>query len=173
MDSATLALWGVGALWALFAAWVWISYRFMENASKIHGILHELHDMNGDALKNLESRLDAMQVVHDEDVRVLQKACAVGPVERRVEELEKIKRILLAADKQNVAYLNKLDDRVAGVEALLVSTVGQETEDFCRQMDALFEKMDEPKPEPKKPEQAEKLTLSQEYCGKFGKKGKK
>ena len=160
-------------MWALFAAWVWISYRFMENASKIHGILHELHDMNGDALKNLESRLDAMQVVHDEDVRVLQKACAVGPVERRVEELEKIKRILLAADKQNVAYLNKLDDRVAGVEALLVSTVGQETEDFCRQMDALFEKMDEPKPEPKKPEQAEKLTLSQEYCGKFGKKGKK
>ena len=89
---------------------------------------------------------------------------------KSLEHVREIQRILLAADKQNVAYLNKLNERVAGVEALLVSTVGQETEDFCRQMDALFEKMDEAKP---KPEQIEKLTLSQEYCGKFGKKGKK
>ena len=119
MDSGTLALWLVGALWALFALWVWASSKSLEH-------------------------------------------------------VREIQRILLAADKQNVAYLNKLDDRVAGVEALLVSTVGQETEDFCRQMDALMEKMDEAKPEPKKkPEQSEKLTLSQEYCGKFGKKGKK
>ena len=73
-----------------------------------------------------------------------------------------IQRVLLAADKQNVAYLNKLDDRVAGVEALLVSTVGQETEDFCRQMEGIMAKMN-------RPEQKEKLTLSEEFCGKFGK----
>lgn len=114
MDSGTLALWLVGALWALFALWVWASAKSLEH---VRGI----------------------------------------------------QRILLAADKQNVAYLNKLDDRVAGVEALLVSTVGQETEDFCRQMDALMDRMD--KPEEKKQEPAPKLTLSKEHCGKFGKKG--
>ena len=117
MDSGTLALWLVGALWALFALWVWASAKSLEH-------------------------------------------------------VREIQRILLVADKQNVAYLNRLDERVAGVEALLVSTVGQETEDFCRQMDALFEKMDKAKLKPEQ-KQSEKLTLSQEYCGKFGKKGKK
>ena len=64
----------------------------------------------------------------------------------RVDGLEKTQRILLGADKANVARLNGLEERTAGVEALLVSTVGQETEDFCRQMDALMERMDSPEP---------------------------
>ena len=81
-------------------------------------------------------------------------------------------RVLMAGDASRTEWLRELEERLAGVEALLVSTVGQETEDFCRQMDALFEKMDEAKPEPKKKsEQAEKLTLSEEYVGKFKKKG--
>ena len=113
MDSGTLALYLVGALWALFALWVWASSKSLEH---VRGI----------------------------------------------------QRILLAADKQNVAYLNKLDERTAGVEALLVSTVGQETEDFCRTMDALMAKMEGPE---KKQEPAPKLTLSKEHCGNFGKKG--
>ena len=133
MDSGTLALWLVGVLWALFALWVWLSQKFMENAHRIHVVLRE--------------RQDEQMQGH---------------------------RVLMAGDEARTRYLRELDERVAGVEALLVSTVGQETEDFCRQMDALFEKMDEAKPEPKKkPEQAEKLTLSEEYVGKFGKKGKK
>ena len=141
MDSATLALWGVGALWALFAAWVWISCRFMENASKIHSLLRDLNAKNGDRLTMMDSR---------------------------VHKLEETQRILLGADKTNVAYLNKLDERVAGVEALLVSTVGQETEDFCRAMDALMDKMEKSE---ERQEPAPKLTLSEEYVGKFGKKG--
>lgn len=52
--------------------------------------------------------------------------------------------------EKNVTRLNQLEERTAGVEALLVSTVGQETEDFCRQMDALMERMDKPAPEPAK-----------------------
>ena len=131
MDSGTLSLYAVGILWALFALWVWTSLKFMENASKIHGILHELHDMNGDRLKNLESRLDATQALYDSQFR-------------------------------------NLEQRTAGVEALLVSTVGQETEDFCRQMDAIMDRMEKPE---EKQEQKEKLTLSEEFVGKFGKKG--
>ena len=68
----------------------------------------------------------------------------------RMDALENVQRILLAADKSNVARLNGLEERTAGVEALLVSTVGQETEGFCRQMDALMERMDKPEPEPAK-----------------------
>ena len=132
MDRGTLALWGVGILWALFAAWVWLSQKFMENAHKIHALLRERQDVHRDGLKNLESRLDAAQMVHAEDCRVLQEACAVGPVERRVDELEKAKRLLLGADEARVKYMQELEDRLAGVEALLVSTVGQQTEDFCR-----------------------------------------
>ena len=123
MDRGTLALWLVGALWALFAAWVWLSQKFMENAHRIHAVLRE--------------RQDEQMQGH---------------------------RVLMAGDEARTRYLRELDERVAGVEALLVSTVGQETEDFCRKMDALMEKMDEPKPE-----QAEKLTLSEEFCGRFGK----
>ena len=74
---------------------------------------------------------------------------------------------------------DELEKRIAGVEALLVSTVGQETEDFCRAMDELMERMD--KPEEKKqeekqkpaPKPKEKLTLSEEYVGRFEKKRKK
>ena len=65
---------------------------------------------------------------------------------------------------------DELEKRIAGVEALLVSTVGQETEDFCRAMDALMERME--KPEEKKepaPKPKPKLTLSKEYCGRYGK----
>lgn len=131
MDRGTLALWGVGVLWALFAAWVWLSQKFMENARKLHVALRE--------------RQDEQMQGH---------------------------RVLMAGDASRTEWLRELEERLAGVEALLVSTVGQETEDFCRQMDALFEKMDEAKPEPKKKsEQAEKLTLSEEYVGKFKKKG--
>lgn len=115
MDRGTLALWGVGVLWALFALWVWTSARSLEH-------------------------------------------------------LRGIQRVLLGADKAKTDYLNQLEQRTAGVEALLVSTVGQETENFCRTMDALFEKMDEAKPDA---EPKEKLTLSEEFCGKFGKKGAK
>ena len=158
MDNGTIALWLFGIPCILLAAWAWLVWKLADNARKVQGTLHEL----GARLKALESRLDAVQAVYDEQFRVVQKACAVGPVERRVEELEKIKRLLLAADKSNVAFLNRLDERVAGVEALLVSTVGQETEDFCRQMEGIMAKME-------KPEQKEKLTLSEEFCGKFGK----
>ena len=131
MDSGTLALWGVGVLWALFAAWVWLSQKFMENAHRIHVVLRE--------------RQDEQMQGH---------------------------RVLMAGDEARTRYLRELDERVAGVEAMLVSTAGQETESFCKAMDALFEKMDDAKLKPEQ-KQSEKLTLSQEYCGKFGKKGKK
>ena len=70
---------------------------------------------------------------------------------------------------------DELEKRIAGVEALLVSTVGQETEEFCRVMDELMERMEKPgekkqEPAPKpKPAPKEKLTLSREYCGRYGK----
>lgn len=111
MDSGNLALWLVGALWALFALWVWASARSMEHMREMQGALKELHGMGT----------------------------------KKTDELEK---------------------RTAGVEVLLVSTVGQETEDFCRTMDALMDKMEKQEPAPK-------LTLSREHCGKFGKKGGK
>ena len=120
MDSGTLALWGVGVLWALFALWVWVSQQFMENAHKLHVALRE--------------RQDEQMQGH---------------------------RVLMAGDASRTEWLRELEERVAGVEALLVSTVGQETEDFCR-------KMDEAKSDA---EPKEKLTLSEEYVGKFGKKG--
>ena len=113
MDSATLALWLVGVLWALFALWVWASARGMEHMREMQGALKELHGMGM----------------------------------KKTDELER---------------------RTAGVEALLVSTVGQETEDFCRQMDAIMDRMEKPEA---KQEPAPKLTLSKEHCGKFGKKG--
>ena len=120
MDSGTLALWLVGILWALFAAWVWLSQKFMENARKLHVALRE--------------RQDEQMQGH---------------------------RVLMAGDASRTEWLRELEERVAGAEALLVSTVGQETEDFCR-------KMDEAKSDA---EPQEKLTLSEEYVGKFGKKG--
>ena len=129
MDSGTLALWLVGFLWALFALWVWLSQKFMENAHRIHVVLRE--------------RQDEQMQGH---------------------------RVLMAGDEARTRYLRELDERVAGVEALLVSTVGQETEDFCRTMDALMDKMEKPEA---KQEPAPKLTLSKEHCGKFGKKGGK
>ena len=61
--------------------------------------------------------------------------------------------------------IGRLEKRTAGVEALLVSTVGQETEDFCRAMDGIVDRMKAPEPAPK-------LTLSPEHVGRFG-KGKK
>lgn len=81
-----------------------------------------------------------------------------------------------AAGRQLSRRTDELEKRIAGVEALMVSTVGQETEDFCRAMDALMDKMDaqkeelEPAPKPK-PAPKEKLTLSKEYCGRYKKKG--
>ena len=47
MDRGTLALWGVGVLWALFAAWVWITQKFMENAHKLHHAIKERQDLQG------------------------------------------------------------------------------------------------------------------------------
>ncbi len=137
MSDGSVALGLAGVMWVLFALWVWIIAKFMENARKVHGGLRGVSA----GLKALESRLNAVEAVYDEQFRVMQKACAVGPVERRVEALEK---------------------RVAGAEALLVSTVGQETEDFCRQMEGIMARME-------KPEQKEKFTLSREFCGNFGK----
>lgn len=68
--------------------------------------------------------------------------------------------------------LNELSARMNGVEALLVSTVGQETMAFCRAMDEIMERMD--KPEEKKqepgPKPKEKLALSKEHVGRFAKK---
>ena len=58
-----------------------------------------------------------------------------------------------------------LEQRIAGVEALLVSTVGQETEEFCRAMDGIMDRMETPAPAPK-------VTLSEEHVGRFAKKGK-
>jgi len=74
----------------------------------------------------------------------------------------------MGADKAKTEYLHTLEQRTAGVEALLVSTVGQETEDFCRCMDELMAKMEKPeaKQEPA-PKPKEKLTLSEQYCGAF------
>ena len=117
MGSGTLALYLVGALWLLFALWVWASAKSLEH---VRGV----------------------------------------------------QRILMGADKAKTDCLAQLDQRIAGVEALLVSTVGQETEDFCRAMDALMDKMDaqkekqEPAPKPKP---KETLTLSKEFCGRYGK----
>ena len=86
---------------------------------------------------------------------------------REAEIMSQLDR-LAGAMRERRDQLKKLTERVAGVEALLVSTVGQETEDFCRQMDSIMDRMEKPedKPEPK-----EKQILSKEYCGKFGKKG--
>ena len=119
MDSGTLALYLVGALWALFALWVWASAKSLEH------------------------------------VRGTQ-------------------RLLMGADKAKTDCLAQLDQRIAGVEALMVSTVGQETEAFCRAMDELMERMETPeeKKEPApKPKPKPKLTLSKEHCGRYGKKG--
>lgn len=147
MDSGTLALWLVGLLWLFFVAYVFASARFMDATFKRLIELVEKHNLLGDDHETTQSHVKSLLAMNEAKDGILREHC----------------------DR-----LDKLDERVAGVEALLVSTVGQETEDFCRQMDALFEKMDESKPEPKeKPEQAEKLTLSEEYVGKFGKKGKK
>ena len=113
MDSGTLALYLVAALWALFALWVWVSSKSLEH---VRGI----------------------------------------------------QRILMGADKAKTDYLNQLEQRTAGVEALLVSTVGQETECFCKAMDEIMAKMEGPdaKQEPA-PKPEEKLTLSEQYCGAF------
>ena len=103
------------------------------------------------------------------------QACrgAMTALEGRVEHLEKMQRILLAGDEGRTKWLRENEMRIAGVEALLVSTVGQETEDFCRAMDDLMERMEKPeekKQEPApKPKPKEKLTLSREYCGRYGK----
>ena len=99
-------------------------------------------DAQGEKLDEIRKDVETMRTVYDEQFRVLPKALAVGPVEQRVDTLEKTQRVLLAADKSNVAYLNRLDERVAGVESMLVSTVGKETEDFCRKMDAVMDKME-------------------------------
>lgn len=128
MDSGTLALWCLGVLWVLFALWVWNSQRFMENASKIHGLLHEMHRTDADMVKTLKQRQDAQHVLYDRQLRAMEQ-------------------------------------RIAGVEALLVSTVGQETEDFCRAMDGIMDRMEKPAPAPK-------VTLSEEHVGRFAKKGK-
>ena len=47
MNSGTLALWFVGVLWALFAAWVLVSQKFMSNAHEIHVKLRERQDLQG------------------------------------------------------------------------------------------------------------------------------
>lgn len=47
MDSGTLALWLVGVLWTLFAAWIWVSQKFMSNAHEIHVKLRERQDLQG------------------------------------------------------------------------------------------------------------------------------
>lgn len=99
-------------------------------------------DAQGEKLDEIRKDVETMRTVYDEQFRVLPKALAVGPVEQRVDTLEKTQRVLLAADKSNVAYLNRLDERVAGVEAMLVSTVGKETEGFCKSMDAVMDKME-------------------------------
>lgn len=65
------------------------------------------------------------------------------------------------------ARVGDLEQRVAGVEALLVSTVGQETEAFCRAMDALMDKMDAQKEEQRPAQEGPKLVLSEKYCGVF------
>ena len=98
-----------------------------------------------------------------------------GAMRERRDQLKKLKEQVEALKDgfcENRDRLDRLTERVAGVEALLVSTVGQETEDFCRQMDAIMDRMDEAKPEPE-PETAPKLTLSEKHRGRYGKKGMK
>ena len=150
MDSGTLALWGVGALWVLFAAWVWISQKHMDVSCKIHGLLRQMLD----SLCEKHNRLG-------EDYEATQS---------HVKSLFAMGEALEDGFRENSDRLDELEKRIAGVEALLVSTVGQETEDFCRQMDALMDRMEKPE---EKPEQKERLTLSKEYCGKYSKKGAK
>ena len=73
-----------------------------------------------------------------------------------------------AAGRRLSRRTDELEKRIAGVEALMVSTVGQETEDFCRAMDALMERMEEPEAKQKPaPKPKEKLSLSEQYCGAF------
>lgn len=62
---------------------------------------------------------------------------------------------------------DELEKRIAGVEALLVSTVGQETEDFCRAMDELMERMEKPEEKKEPAQEGPKLVLSEKYCGVF------
>jgi hypothetical protein len=82
------------------------------------------------------------------------------------DDLDNLSSRLDATQALYDSQFRNLQKRTAGVEALLVSTVGQETEDFCRTMDALMDKMEKREPAPR-------LTLSKEHCGKFGKKGAK
>lgn len=97
------------------------------------------------------------------------QACrgAMTALEGRVEHLEKMQRILLAGDEGRTKWLRENEMRIAGVEALLVSTVGQETEDFCRSMDKLMERMEKPEEKKEPAQEGPKLVLSEKYCGVF------
>lgn len=160
MDSGTLALWLVGG--ACICGFSVVGAVFVSYRKKIRIMQEHLHEIPPVRFAHLECR------IADESMRRcdLDKECTRMAQKVNFHEL-KLKLLEPAVDEEKRRTV-ELAKRVAGVEALLVSTVGQETEDFCRTMDALMNKME--KQEAKQgPE--EKLTLSKEFVGKFGKKG--
>lgn len=93
MDSGTLALWLVGVLWALFAAWVWVSQRFMENAHKLHHALKERQDLQGHNMltqATMDRELRTMRQTTDASVKLTGSVLAerIDAISARLDEVE-------------------------------------------------------------------------------------
>ena len=93
MDSGTLALWLVGVLWALFALWVWVSQRFMENAHEIHVKLRERQDLQGHdmlTLDMLDRELRAMKQNADAQTKLTSLVLAerIDALSARIDDVE-------------------------------------------------------------------------------------
>ena len=162
MDSGTLALWLVGA--TCICGFSAVGAVLVSHGKKLRIMREHLHEIPPVRFAHLECR------VADEGMRRsdLDKECT--RMAQKV-DFHKLKIELMEPAVDEVKRrTDELAKRVAGVEALLVSTVGQETEDFCRTMDAIMDRMEKPE---EKQEPEEKLTLSKEYCGKYSKKGAK
>ena len=93
MDSGTLALWLVGFLWVLFALWVWVSQRFMENAHKLHHALKERQDLQGYNMltqATLDRELRSMRQTTDASVKLTGSVLAerIDAISARLDEVE-------------------------------------------------------------------------------------
>ena len=93
MDSGTLALWLVGVLWALFAAWVWVSQKFMTNAHRLHVALRERQDLQGHNMltqATLDRELRSMRQTTDASVKLTGSVLAerIDAISARLDEVE-------------------------------------------------------------------------------------
>ena len=93
MDSGTLALWGVGILWALFALWVWLSQKFMTNAHELHRVLRERQDLQShDILTQaaMDRELRTMRRTTDASVKLTGSVLAerIDALSARLDEVE-------------------------------------------------------------------------------------